>query len=90
MISPCIPEFPAKGARLEGGDIVAPSDMMDGRFGAVRTEPEASGFRDTMILADAAKYASGFHGPSGFPLLWTDRFSTLILFSNPASGRGSR
>lgn len=46
-----------------GADIVAPSDMMDGRVGAIRTELEASGFSDTMILAYAAKYASGFYGP---------------------------
>ena len=46
-----------------GADIVAPSDMMDGRIGAVRTTLEDTGFTDTMILAYAAKYASGFYGP---------------------------
>ncbi len=46
-----------------GCDIVAPSDMMDGRIGAIRTALEQNGFTDTMILAYAAKYASSFYGP---------------------------
>ncbi|NNJ94049.1 MAG: porphobilinogen synthase [Halobacteria archaeon] len=46
-----------------GADVVAPSDMMDGRIGAVRSALEAGGFRNTRILAYAAKYASGFYGP---------------------------
>lgn len=46
-----------------GADIVAPSDMMDGRIGAVRAALEESGFSNTMILSYAAKYASGFYGP---------------------------
>jgi porphobilinogen synthase len=46
-----------------GADIVAPSDMMDGRIGAVRTALETAGHRNTRILAYAAKYASGFYGP---------------------------
>ena len=46
-----------------GADIVAPSDMMDGRVGAIRTALEASGHRNTLILAYAAKYASCFYGP---------------------------
>jgi porphobilinogen synthase len=46
-----------------GADIVAPSDMMDGRIGAIRNELEAKGHRNTMILAYAAKYASCFYGP---------------------------
>ena len=46
-----------------GADIVAPSDMMDGRIGAIRTELEASGFVNTKILSYAAKYASSFYGP---------------------------
>lgn len=46
-----------------GADIVAPSDMMDGRIGAIRGELEAAGFRNTRILAYAAKYASSFYGP---------------------------
>jgi porphobilinogen synthase len=46
-----------------GADIVAPSDMMDGRIGAIRGELENQGFRNTLILAYAAKYASCFYGP---------------------------
>jgi porphobilinogen synthase len=46
-----------------GADIVAPSDMMDGRIGAVRTALEQAGYRNTRILAYAAKYASSFYGP---------------------------
>ena len=46
-----------------GADIVAPSDMMDGRIGAIRTAFEEEGFTNQMILAYAAKYASGFYGP---------------------------
>lgn len=46
-----------------GCDIIAPSDMMDGRVGAIRTALEAAGFRNTLIMAYAAKYASAFYGP---------------------------
>lgn len=46
-----------------GADIVAPSDMMDGRIAAIREALEANGFSNTMILSYAAKYASGFYGP---------------------------
>ncbi len=46
-----------------GADVVAPSDMMDGRVGAIRSALEAEGFADTMILSYAAKYASAFYGP---------------------------
>jgi porphobilinogen synthase len=46
-----------------GADIVAPSDMMDGRIGAIRTALESAGHRNTRILAYSAKYASSFYGP---------------------------
>jgi porphobilinogen synthase len=46
-----------------GADIVAPSDMMDGRIGAIRKALEQTGHRNTRILAYAAKYASSFYGP---------------------------
>jgi porphobilinogen synthase len=46
-----------------GCDIIAPSDMMDGRIGAIRSALEKGGFRDTLIMAYAAKYASAFYGP---------------------------
>ncbi|WP_203292387.1 porphobilinogen synthase [Maricaulis parjimensis] len=46
-----------------GCDVVAPSDMMDGRIGAIREALENEGHINTMILSYAAKYASGFYGP---------------------------
>jgi porphobilinogen synthase len=46
-----------------GADIIAPSDMMDGRVGAIRAALEAEGHHNTMIMAYAAKYASAFYGP---------------------------
>lgn len=46
-----------------GADIVAPSDMMDGRIGAIREALEAEGFHNTRILAYSAKYASAYYGP---------------------------
>jgi porphobilinogen synthase len=46
-----------------GADVVAPSDMMDGRIGAIRTALEGAGFIHTRILAYSAKYASSFYGP---------------------------
>ena len=46
-----------------GCDILAPSDMMDGRIGAIRNALEAAGHTDTQLLAYAAKYASAFYGP---------------------------
>ncbi len=46
-----------------GADIVAPSDMMDGRIGAVRAALDAAGFERTLILSYAVKYASAFYGP---------------------------
>ena len=46
-----------------GCDIIAPSDMMDGRVGAIRAALESAGFKDTLIMAYAAKYASAFYGP---------------------------
>ena len=46
-----------------GADIVAPSDMMDGRVGAIRQILDEQGFKQTPIMAYSAKYASGFYGP---------------------------
>lgn len=46
-----------------GADMVAPSDMMDGRVAAIRQALDAEGFSDTPIMAYSAKYASGFYGP---------------------------
>ena len=46
-----------------GCDIIAPSDMMDGRIGAIRNELEKTGNQNTLIMAYSAKYASAFYGP---------------------------
>jgi porphobilinogen synthase len=46
-----------------GADIIAPSDMMDGRIGAIREALDGGGFENTPIMAYSAKYASGFYGP---------------------------
>ena len=46
-----------------GADILGPSDMMDGRIGAIRAAVEGAGFKDVSILSYAAKYASAFYGP---------------------------
>ena len=46
-----------------GADMVAPSDMMDGRVGVIRRALDAAGFENTPIMAYSAKYASGFYGP---------------------------
>ena len=46
-----------------GADIVAPSDMMDGRVGALRAQLDADGYADTPIVAYSAKFASAFYGP---------------------------
>jgi len=46
-----------------GADVIAPSDMMDGRVGAIRAALDADGFTNTQIMAYTAKYASAFYGP---------------------------
>jgi porphobilinogen synthase len=46
-----------------GCDVIAPSDMMDGRIGAIRVALEKAGHQDVQIMAYSAKYASGFYGP---------------------------
>ncbi len=46
-----------------GADVIAPSDMMDGRVGAIRAGLDANGFEDVQIMSYAAKYASAFYGP---------------------------
>jgi len=48
---------------IAGTDIVAPSDMMDGRIGAIRDALDAEGYEDVAILAYSAKYASAYYGP---------------------------
>src|SRR6185312_9103275 len=46
-----------------GADIIAPSDMMDGRIGAIRQELDAAGHEQVAIMAYSAKYASAYYGP---------------------------
>jgi len=71
-----------------GADIVAPSDMMDGRIGAIRQVLEQHGFVNTRILAYSAKYASAFYGPfrdavgSAANLAGADKYSYQM---NPAN-----
>ncbi len=71
-----------------GADIVAPSDMMDGRVGAIREELDSEGFADTPILAYSAKFASAFYGPfreaAGSTPAFGDRRSYQM---DPANGR---
>jgi len=71
-----------------GADIVAPSDMMDGRVGAIRAELDGEGFTDTPILAYSAKFASAFYGPfreaAGSAPAFGDRRAYQL---DPANGR---
>jgi porphobilinogen synthase len=71
-----------------GADILAPSDMMDGRVGALRAELDAEGFAEVPILAYSAKFASAFYGPfrdaAGSAPAFGDRRSYQL---DPANGR---
>ena len=71
-----------------GADIVAPSDMMDGRVGAIREELDGEGFQETPILAYSAKFASAFYGPfreaAGSTPAFGDRRGYQL---DPANGR---
>jgi porphobilinogen synthase len=71
-----------------GADVVAPSDMMDGRVGAIRAELDEEGFADTPILAYSAKFASAFYGPfrdaAGSAPVFGDRRGYQL---DPANGR---
>ncbi|MFO1069886.1 MAG: porphobilinogen synthase [Geminicoccaceae bacterium] len=73
-----------------GSDVIAPSDMMDGRIGTIRGALDAHGFADTMILAYSAKYASAYYGPfrdavgSGSSLGKADKKTYQM---DPANGR---
>ena len=71
-----------------GADLVAPSDMMDGRVGAIREELDAEGFSETPILAYSAKFASAFYGPfreaAGSTPAFGDRRGYQL---DPANGR---
>jgi porphobilinogen synthase len=71
-----------------GADIVAPSDMMDGRVGAIRSELDVEGFSDTPILAYSAKFASAFYGPFREAAGSTPAFGDRRAYQmDPANGR---
>jgi porphobilinogen synthase len=71
-----------------GADIVAPSDMMDGRVGAIRAALDAAGFTKTPILAYAAKFASAFYGPFREAADSTPQFGDRKTYQmDPANGR---
>jgi len=71
-----------------GADLLAPSDMMDGRVGAIRDELDGEGFSETPILAYSAKFASAFYGPfreaAGSAPAFGDRRGYQL---DPANGR---
>jgi porphobilinogen synthase len=71
-----------------GADMVAPSDMMDGRVGAIRHSLDAHGFSNTPILAYAAKFASVFYGPFREAAESTPQFGDRRSYQmDPANGR---
>ena len=71
-----------------GADIVAPSDMMDGRVGAIRQALDANGFENTAVLAYAAKFASVFYGPFREAADSTPQFGDRRSYQmDPANGR---
>jgi porphobilinogen synthase len=71
-----------------GADLVAPSDMMDGRVGAIRSALDAEGFADTPILAYSAKFASAFYGPFREAAGSTPSFGDRRGYQmDPANGR---
>jgi porphobilinogen synthase len=71
-----------------GADIVAPSDMMDGRIGHLRRALDAAGFQQTPIMSYAAKYASAFYGPFREAAESTPAFGDRRSYQmDPANGR---
>jgi porphobilinogen synthase len=70
-----------------GADIVAPSDMMDGRVGAIRKTLDQNGFEQVAIMAYAAKYGSGFYGPFRDAAESTPQFGDRRSYQmDPANG----
>ncbi|MGD8401716.1 MAG: porphobilinogen synthase, partial [Bacillota bacterium] len=69
-----------------GADVIAPSDMMDGRVGAIREALDDQGFCDTALLAYSAKYASAFYGPfrdaAGSKPVFGDRKTYQMDYAN--------
>ena len=71
-----------------GADIVAPSDMMDGRVGAIRNRLDEEGFINTSILAYTAKYASAFYGPFRDALDSAPKFGDKLTYQmSPTNAR---
>ncbi|KAF3774883.1 Delta-aminolevulinic acid dehydratase [Nymphaea thermarum] len=71
-----------------GADVVSPSDMMDGRVGAIRSALDAAGYEDVSIMAYTAKYASAFYGPFREALDSNPRFGDKKTYQmNPANYR---
>ena len=71
-----------------GMDIIAPSDMMDGRVAAIRTALDGAGYENTPILSYAAKFASGFYGPFREAADSTPQFGDRRSYQmDPANGR---
>ena len=71
-----------------GADIVAPSDMMDGRVGAIRRKLDEKGFQDVAILSYAAKYGSAFYGPFREAAQSTPQFGDRRSYQmDPANAR---
>ncbi|KAJ1692025.1 hypothetical protein LUZ63_016180 [Rhynchospora breviuscula] len=71
-----------------GADVVSPSDMMDGRVGALRAALDAEGFHDVSIMSYTAKYASAFYGPFREALDSNPRFGDKKTYQmNPANYR---
>ena len=71
-----------------GADVVAPSDMMDGRIGAIRHQLDEEGHPDTAIIAYSAKYASAFYGPFREAAESTPEFGDRRGYQmDPANGR---
>ena len=76
----------ALSCAMSGADIVAPSDMMDGRIGAIRETLDENGYEDTLIMAYSVKYSSSFYGPfrdaAGSAPAFGDRKSYQMDFRN--------
>ena len=71
-----------------GADIVAPSDMMDGRVGAIRAALDAADFKDVAIMAYSAKFASGYYGPFRDAAHSAPQFGDRRTYQmDPANGR---
>lgn len=71
-----------------GADIIGPSDMMDGRVGAIRRALDEEGFTNTAIMAYTAKYASAFYGPFRDALDSAPKFGDKKTYQmNPANGK---